>query len=222
VARQCRPVSLEASDLRLHSLPRYHAWLVSGTSRQLTGRAVGNIRSGQAKRRITKGEFAMSLEQAILEAVRALPVEKQQEILSHATRLRADGTDKKPFRSVKGLWADLDISLSAEEIEENQREMFDGRCRGGYARDRLVSVQRSAVVSRGGGRSGSGFWSRRCACRLVPLDRAVADALEFIDRNKGARLTWSSRGSDGTRASRAVDKSRWENPDFDRSNHLVV
>ena len=32
----------------------------------------------------------MSLEQAILEAVRALPAEKQQEILSHAARLRAD------------------------------------------------------------------------------------------------------------------------------------
>jgi hypothetical protein len=66
----------------------------------------------------------MSLEQAILEAVRALPAEKQQEILSHATRLRDEVTDKKPFRSVKGLWADLGVSLSAEEIEENQREMW--------------------------------------------------------------------------------------------------
>ena len=66
----------------------------------------------------------MSLEQAILEAVRLLPAEKQQEILSHANRLRDETTDKKPSRIVKGLWADLGISLSAEEIGENQRKMW--------------------------------------------------------------------------------------------------
>jgi len=38
----------------------------------------------------------MSMEQAILEAVRALPAEKEQEILHHATRLRQETTDKKP------------------------------------------------------------------------------------------------------------------------------
>ena len=66
----------------------------------------------------------MSVEQAILEAVRALPPDKQQEILSHATRLREESAPKKPFKSIKGLWADLGISLSVEEIEENQREMW--------------------------------------------------------------------------------------------------
>ena len=66
----------------------------------------------------------MSIEQAILEAVRTLPTEKQQEVLRHATRLREEAAPKKPFRSVKGLWADLEISLSAEDIEENQREMW--------------------------------------------------------------------------------------------------
>ena len=66
----------------------------------------------------------MSLEQAILEAVRALPVEKQQEILHHATRLRQQTAAKRPLRSVKGLWADLGVSLSAEELKENQREMW--------------------------------------------------------------------------------------------------
>jgi hypothetical protein len=67
---------------------------------------------------------AMSVEQAILEAVRALPADKQQEILSHATRLREEIAPKQPFKSIKGLWADLGISLPAEEIEENQREMW--------------------------------------------------------------------------------------------------
>jgi hypothetical protein len=68
----------------------------------------------------------MSLEQAILEAVRELPADKQQEILTHASRLRDESMKKKPFKSVKGLWAGLGVSLSAEEIDQNQRDMWKG------------------------------------------------------------------------------------------------
>lgn len=66
----------------------------------------------------------MSVEQAILEAVRSLPADQQQEILNHATRLRDESAPRKPFKSIKGLWADLGVSLSAEEIDANQREMW--------------------------------------------------------------------------------------------------
>ena len=66
----------------------------------------------------------MSIEQQIIEAVRALPDDKQEEILMHATRLRDEAGPRKPFKSIRGLWADLNISLSAEEIEENQRDMW--------------------------------------------------------------------------------------------------
>jgi hypothetical protein len=66
----------------------------------------------------------MSLEQAILDAVRALPAEKQQEVLEHAARLRKEAGGKTPFKSVRGLWADLGVSLSAAEIEDNQRDMW--------------------------------------------------------------------------------------------------
>ena len=66
----------------------------------------------------------MYLEQAILSAIRALPAEKQQEILTHAARLRDACVKKKPFKSVKGLWADLGISLSSGEMEQNQRGMW--------------------------------------------------------------------------------------------------
>jgi hypothetical protein len=66
----------------------------------------------------------MSLEQAILEAVRALPAEKQQEVLNHAARLRDEAERRSPFKSIRGLWADLGISLSPKEIEENQRDMW--------------------------------------------------------------------------------------------------
>ena len=66
----------------------------------------------------------MSVEEAILEAVRALPVDKQREVLDHAARLLDEGGTKKPLKSIKGLWSDLGISLSAEEIDENRREAW--------------------------------------------------------------------------------------------------
>jgi hypothetical protein len=66
----------------------------------------------------------MSVEQAIIEAVRALPPDKQRELLDHANSLRHEARAKKPFKSVKGLWSDLGISLSGEELDENQREMW--------------------------------------------------------------------------------------------------
>ena len=66
----------------------------------------------------------MSVEDAIIEAVRELPVYQQQEILEYATRLRDESKVKGPSKSIKGLWADLGISLSAEDIDEARREMW--------------------------------------------------------------------------------------------------
>ncbi len=73
---------------------------------------------------IIEMRFAMSLEQAILEVVRDLPADKQQEILNHAMELRDRATARKPLKNFRGRWADLGISLSAEEIDENRREMW--------------------------------------------------------------------------------------------------
>jgi len=66
----------------------------------------------------------MSIEQAILKEVQALPPEGQREIYEHARRLRAATAKRPPFKNVRGMWAHLGFSLSAEEIEENQREMW--------------------------------------------------------------------------------------------------
>lgn len=64
----------------------------------------------------------MSFEQAILEAVRALPPEQQQEVLAHARRLRP--SSRRPRRSGKGLWDGLDISLSADDLDQARREIW--------------------------------------------------------------------------------------------------
>jgi hypothetical protein len=67
----------------------------------------------------------MTLEQEILEAVRALPANKQRELMDHVKRFRDEATQlRKPRESGRGLWADLNIDLSAEVIDEARREMW--------------------------------------------------------------------------------------------------
>ena len=67
----------------------------------------------------------MSLEQEILEALRGLPPEQQKEVLDHAKHLHNEmGRSRPPRQSGRGLWADLNIDLSSEEIDEARREMW--------------------------------------------------------------------------------------------------
>lgn len=72
----------------------------------------------------------MTLEEAILEKARGLPPEKQKELLQFANALSAPEGPKPPLRSPEGLWADLNVSVSEEDIAELRREMW-----GGFPRD---------------------------------------------------------------------------------------
>jgi hypothetical protein len=71
----------------------------------------------------------MSIEEAILERVRALPPEKREEVLKFADSLSEPPQAKPPLRSPRGLWADFDIDISEEDIAE-PREMWKN-----FARD---------------------------------------------------------------------------------------
>lgn len=67
----------------------------------------------------------MNSEQTILNVIRELSTEKQEALLAHARKLQSDsGTTKAPRISGRGLWAGLNIQLSAEDIEEARREMW--------------------------------------------------------------------------------------------------
>lgn len=68
----------------------------------------------------------MSVEQAILEVVRELPLDKQQELLRHATQMRAESSPRTSMQTLRGLWADLNISLSEEEIQSSRNEVWAG------------------------------------------------------------------------------------------------
>jgi Protein of unknown function (DUF2281) len=64
------------------------------------------------------------IEQALLESLRLLPLDKQQEVLDFAEFLRQKTVSEKPCRSLKGLWADQDIHITEEDIAEARREIW--------------------------------------------------------------------------------------------------
>jgi len=73
----------------------------------------------------------MTIEEEILEKVRKLPLDKQREVLDFTGFLESrsahvDSVERKPQRkSLRGLWADLNISVSEEDIAEVRREMWE-------------------------------------------------------------------------------------------------
>lgn len=66
----------------------------------------------------------MSIEQAILENLRVLPPEKQQEVLDFVEFLKAKNLPKVTRRSIKGLCADLEVHITEEDIAQAGREMW--------------------------------------------------------------------------------------------------
>ena len=67
----------------------------------------------------------MTTEEAIIEKVRALPAEKQEEVLKFAILLGPDSpSPRTPFISPRGLWADLHVDVSEEDIAEMRKEAW--------------------------------------------------------------------------------------------------
>jgi hypothetical protein len=67
----------------------------------------------------------MTLEQAVLENLRLLPAPAQQEVLDFAEFLRRNAAPSKaPLKSLRGLWADLKLTSTDEDIAQARREMW--------------------------------------------------------------------------------------------------
>lgn len=65
---------------------------------------------------------AQSLEEALVAKVRELPADKQQEVLDFASFLRT--REKRPLKSLEGLWAGQGVDISEEDITELRKEMW--------------------------------------------------------------------------------------------------
>jgi len=66
----------------------------------------------------------MSLEEAVLDKLRALHPGKQQEVLDFAEFIQQKNPTKKPLKSVKGLCADLKVDITEEDIAQARQEMW--------------------------------------------------------------------------------------------------
>ncbi len=68
----------------------------------------------------------MSIEEAILEKVRALPEAKKADVLKYVSGI--EPAKRVPFRSPKGVLADLNFTLTQEDIAESRSEEW-ANCR---------------------------------------------------------------------------------------------
>jgi EAL domain-containing protein (putative c-di-GMP-specific phosphodiesterase class I) len=66
----------------------------------------------------------MTIEERVLEKLRDLPADKQKVVLDFVDSLRKKNGSKKPLRSLRGLWKDLNIQITDEDIAEARREMW--------------------------------------------------------------------------------------------------
>ena len=72
----------------------------------------------------------MSIEEMVVEGLRELAPEKQQEVLHFVESLKVAEPSVKPFRGVGGLWEHLGIEITEEDIAQARREMW-----GNFPRD---------------------------------------------------------------------------------------
>ncbi|NWF62084.1 MAG: DUF2281 domain-containing protein [Fischerella sp.] len=75
----------------------------------------------------------MSIESAIIEKLRTLPPDKQQQVLEFTEFLQQKTIPKRPRRSLKGLWANLGIEITEADIAEARGEMW-----GNFPRENIL------------------------------------------------------------------------------------
>ena len=66
----------------------------------------------------------MSIAEQVVEKVRELPADKQQEVLDFVDFLSVRNGTTRPRRSLRGLWKDLNVDITKEDIAEARREMW--------------------------------------------------------------------------------------------------
>jgi hypothetical protein len=66
----------------------------------------------------------MTIQEQVLEKLRSLPPALQQEVLVFVDSLSQKNSAPKSRRSLRGLWKDLNIEITEEDIAEARREMW--------------------------------------------------------------------------------------------------
>lgn len=67
----------------------------------------------------------MSIDKSLIEKLEKLPMDKLREVRDFVDSLEKKKAKKHPRRSLEGLWADLGVRVTAEDIAEVRREMWE-------------------------------------------------------------------------------------------------
>lgn len=68
----------------------------------------------------------MTSEEVLLKTFKILPTNRKQELLDFAKSLEQKEAVKKSRVSLKGIWADLNVNITDEDIREVRNEMWRG------------------------------------------------------------------------------------------------
>lgn len=68
----------------------------------------------------------MTSEEVLLETFKGLPANRQKELLDYAKNLEQKEAVKKPRVSLKGIWADMNVNITEEDIRDARNEMWRG------------------------------------------------------------------------------------------------
>ncbi len=68
----------------------------------------------------------MTVKEAVIEKLEALPAHRQQELLEYANVLVQKEKPRGQRRSLQGIWADLNVNLTEEDLREARNEMWRG------------------------------------------------------------------------------------------------
>jgi len=66
----------------------------------------------------------MTVEESVLQNLRELPPDQQQEVLNFVQILRQKSSLKPSRPSLYGLWSDLEIEITSADIAEVRQEMW--------------------------------------------------------------------------------------------------
>lgn len=75
--------------------------------------------------RYCEEEDKMPVEEVVIEKLRRLPPAQQAAVLRFVEHLELSAWRARPRQSAKGLWADLEIDLTEDELDSLRQEMWE-------------------------------------------------------------------------------------------------
>ena len=66
----------------------------------------------------------MTSEEVLFEKIKVLPPDLKQQVDEFVESLRKKAWEKTPRVSLEGIWADMDVNITEEDIREARREMW--------------------------------------------------------------------------------------------------